>query len=163
MYERLFPLAHSVIPTPGAHVIATGGHKGRSTSGGGGKRIYDPTVIPPCEACKAPRAFECQLMPNLINVIRQARRARENSNADAKNKSRKMQTDEERRAEVAKLVRGETNKSDEDAVANCDMEWGTCMVFSCVENCCRAKNADGNWSNAQVGWKEEYVLVQWDA
>ena len=63
-------------------------------------------------------------MPNLINVIRQARRAQEDSNANAKNKTGKMQTNEERRAEVAKLLRGETSKSDEDAVTNCDMEWG---------------------------------------
>jgi len=99
-----------------------------AASDGDGKRIYHPAIIPPCEACGGPRAFECQLMPNLINVIRQARRAREDSGADAKDKKKKTQTDEERRAEVTKLLRGETNKSDEGEYS--DMGWGTCMVFS---------------------------------
>jgi pre-rRNA-processing protein TSR4 len=165
MYKRLFPLAHSVTPTPGTPVIATGGNEGTSTgaSDGGGKRVYDPTVIPPCDACGGPRAFECQLMPNLINVLRQARRAREDPDARSGRKTKKTQTDEERRAEVVRLLCGETKNYGEEAAENGDMEWGTCMVFSCVQNCCRTKSAEGKWSDAQVVWKDEYVLVQWDA
>lgn len=165
IYKRLFPFAHSVAPAPGTRVIATGGNEGApaGVSDGSGKRVYDPTIIPPCESCGGPRAFECQLMPNLINVLRQARRAREDPDTGDGRKKKKTQTDEERRASVARLLRGEANDSRDEAAEYGDMEWGTCIVFSCAQNCCRTKSANGNWSEAQVVWKDEYVLIQWDA
>ncbi|KAF9245320.1 programmed cell death protein 2 [Melanogaster broomeanus] len=38
------------------------------------------------------------------------------------------------------------------------MEWGTCMVFSCENDCCLG---DGG-KDAKESWREEHVLVQWD-
>jgi len=137
------------------------------------KRTYDPSVIPPCEACGGPRAFECQLMPNLINVFRA-------TSSKTSSKKAPKQTDQERRAEVARLLRSEevatldtvvsgegadTAKED-SAAAKGDMEWGTCMVFSCIADCCRAlddSKGPGVWKDVEAGWKEEVVLVQWDA
>lgn len=96
-------------------------------------------------------------MPNLINILRQARQAQVPKD---ESKTARNQTDEERRADVARLLRGETSSQAEAIV---DMEWGTCMVFSCVQDCCRARDNDGKWSDVNSAWKNEFVLVQWDS
>lgn len=75
-------------------------------------------------------------MPNLINILRN------------EGKGQKL-SDEERRAAVQKALKGGSEKS---------MDWGTCMVFSC-ENDCRV-DADG--VETKDVWREELVLVQWD-
>lgn len=159
-YKRLFPLEHTVTPAPGTRIVATGGKENSATSGNpeSGKRVYDPSSIPPCDACGGPRVFECQLMPNLINVLRQARQAQK-PDTERPGIGKKPQTDEERRAEVARMLRGDPSLP-EDVTS--DMEWGTCMVFSCVKDCCRSKDADGRWHDADSTWKDEFVLVQWD-
>lgn len=113
-------------------------------------------------------------MPNLINVIRAAKKA--SSAKDKKDKStstsKKPQTDEERKAEVARLLLGDSSTSfkagetDEDVEG--DMEWGTVLVFSCAKDCCRVlRSVEGGkskagWEDAKAAWKDEYVLVQWD-
>ncbi|KAJ2919519.1 hypothetical protein MD484_g913, partial [Candolleomyces efflorescens] len=103
------------------------------------KRVYNPSSIPPCPLCGGPRVFECQLMPNLINVL-------SSGSGDEK------LTDEQRRKAVEKVLK----KGDKDARGS--MEWGTCMVFSCEEDCC----LDANQKESKEAWREEYVLVQWD-
>ncbi|KAF6753006.1 programmed cell death protein 2 [Ephemerocybe angulata] len=105
------------------------------------KRVYDPSSVPPCPSCGAPRVFECQLMPNIINVL---------STSDAP--TDKNLTDEERRQAVEKALK----KGDKDARGS--MEWGTCMIFSCENDCC----VDENKKECKESWKEEYVLIQWD-
>lgn len=105
------------------------------------KRTYDPSAVPPCPACGSPRVFECQLMPNLINVL---------SSSDV-GEEKKM-TDEERRKAVERALK----KGDKDARGS--MEWGTCFVFSCEKDCCLGENN----KEAKEAWREEYVLVQWD-
>ncbi|KAJ3720891.1 programmed cell death protein 2 [Lentinula raphanica] len=104
------------------------------------KRTYSPTssILSPCPSCKGKRTFECQLMPNLINILR-----------NTEDTINKKLTDEERRSAVQKLLKGGTEKG---------MEWGTCMIFSC-ENDCRI-DADGK--EIKDVWQEELVLVQWD-
>jgi pre-rRNA-processing protein TSR4 len=94
-------------------------------------RTYDPTSIPTCESCGAKRVFECQLMPNLINVTA------------ASTKSAKPLTDEQRRADVQASLQKHGSRR--------GMEWGTCMVFSCSEDCGKGS-----------AWVEETVLVQWE-
>ena len=76
--------------------------------------------------------FECQLTPNLINVVRSGDAPAEGE-GDAK-------AGAEARAEREKGRDG--------------MEWGTCMVFSCERDC-----SDGPTAGC---WAEELVLVQWD-
>ena len=104
------------------------------------KRSYAPESLPPCPHCKSRRVFECQLMPNLINVLKLPQ--------DSKAQGKK-QTDEERRAEVLKALKGQN-------ATGRGMEWGTCMVFSCEKDC--AATTPG----AATTGREEYVLVQWD-
>lgn len=81
-------------------------------------------------------------MPNLINILRPA----EVSERKGKRKSR-IVSEEERKRELARVLGG---KAQDDE----GMEWGTCMVFSCLSNCCK----DGE----KYGWFEEEVLVQWE-
>lgn len=154
VYKKLWVSEKDIKPVPGAKVVATGGKESINAQGGGeeGRRVYDPSVVPPCEACGSPRVFEMQVMPNLINVFREARKAQSKAKT-------KTQTDEERRAEVARLLRGEEVAEEEG-----DMEWGTILVFSCVKDCCRVGAAgDGKeWTDTQAAWKAEHVLVQWD-
>lgn len=103
------------------------------------KRTYDPKCLTSCPICKSNRVFECQLMPNLINILRTE-------------KTEKL-TDEERRKAVEKALKGG------DAPDIRGMEWGTCMIFSCAKNCCI--DDDGEFE-ARECWREELVLVQWD-
>ena len=85
--------------------------------------------------------FECQLMPNLINVLRSS------SNTPAPEKM----SEEERRKAVQRALSG-----DPGADAGLGMEWGTCMVFSCEKDCC----IDEQGVEARECWREELVLIQ---
>ncbi|KAG2011609.1 hypothetical protein CC2G_011703 [Coprinopsis cinerea AmutBmut pab1-1] len=106
------------------------------------KRTFDPAAVPPCPVCRSKRVFECQLMPNLINVLR------------PKESEPRKQTDEERRKAVEEaLKRG--NKDQRGS-----MEWGTCMVFSCEKDCCFD---DETKEESKFTWREEVVLIQWDS
>lgn len=103
------------------------------------KRVYDASSIPKCPSCGGPRVFECQLMPNLINVF-------------STSSGNENLTDEQRRQAVEKALK----KGDKDAHGS--MEWGTCMVFSCENDCC----LDEHKKESKEAWREEYVLIQWD-
>jgi pre-rRNA-processing protein TSR4 len=105
-------------------------------------------------------------MPNLINVFHASSSWSKNSA-----KAKKSQTDEERRAEVVRVLQGQipaialSESGREGGVGEKgDMEWGTCLVFSCLADCCREKVGEGKieWKEVKAGWKEEFVLVQWD-
>ncbi|KAI0820382.1 programmed cell death protein 2 [Trametes gibbosa] len=128
VFDRLFPLP----PGPPAPVT-----KAAFMVAPPRKRTYVASSIPPCPICKGSRVFECQLMPNLINVLR------------ASEGEQKKLTDEERRAEILRALRNA------GASGRRGMEWGTCMVFSCEKDCSE-EDAGGSI------WREEYVLVQWD-
>lgn len=104
------------------------------------KRTFVASSLPPCPQCQSPRVFECQLMPNLINVLK----VHDANASDGK----KRQTDEERRKEVAELLKGGNTSGRRG------MEWGTCIIFSCQKDCCEEK--------AKSVWREEIVLIQWD-
>ncbi|KAH7914626.1 programmed cell death protein 2 [Hygrophoropsis aurantiaca] len=110
------------------------------------KRSYSSASIPSCPVCKSSRVFECQIMPNLINVLK-------SSNKD--DSAQKPLTDEQRiKAVQEALKKGGDNASDKR-----DMEWGTCMIFSCEKDCCLAEEGA---KDAKECWREEVVLVQWD-
>ncbi|KAF8557745.1 hypothetical protein OG21DRAFT_1505004, partial [Imleria badia] len=108
------------------------------------KRSYSTASIPPCPCCKSSRVFECQLMPNLINVLRKS--------VDDKHLDVRRLTDEQR----IKAVQDALKRNKEPGSRG--MEWGTCMVFSCGNDCCLD---DGGQEDKEC-WREEYVLVQWD-
>ncbi|KAJ7224488.1 programmed cell death protein 2 [Mycena pura] len=132
VFNSLFPLP----PTPPLPVT-----KAVFTVAPPAKRVYDPSSIPTCSVCKSKRVFECQLMPNLINVLR---------STDAEDQGKKL-TDEERR----KLVESEL-KRDSSGVTR-GMEWGTGLIFSCSKDC----SLDDAGKETRESWREEVVLVQW--
>lgn len=107
------------------------------------KRTFNPTSIPPCPHCQSERVFECQLMPNLINVLK--------GSGGKGTEGKKPQTDEERKKEVERMLKG-------GDVERAGMEWGTCLIFSCAKDCCVK---DGGVPTKSC-WREEEVLVQWD-
>jgi len=104
------------------------------------KRTYNPS-IPPCPVCKSRRVFECQLMPNLINVLKSTRED-----------TLKNLTDEERRKTFERLFKVRSGEE------KWGMEWGTCLVFSCEKDC----SVDDVGTETRESWREELVLVQWD-
>lgn len=105
------------------------------------KREYTASAVPRCPVCNSVRVFECQLMPNLINVLRPVEEG---------GKGKKL-TDEERRTELEKALKGD------DEEAKRGMEWGTCLVFSCEKDCCLEEGKEG-----KEAWREEEVYIQWD-
>jgi pre-rRNA-processing protein TSR4 len=74
-------------------------------------------------------------MPNLINVVGSA-------DNDSVGKA-KYATEEQRMMAVRAALQKGTGKG---------MEWGTCMVFSCANDCCEGDEQ----------FAEETVLVQWE-
>ena len=134
VFDRLFP----VPPKPNLPVT-----RPTSMVVPPAKRTYDPSSIPTCPHCHGRRVFECQLMPNLINVLKKA--------DENKGKEKEKQSDEARRKEIEKQL-----KSSAD-VEKVGMEWGTCFVFSCEKDCCVEAGTD-----LKSCWREEVVLVQWD-
>ncbi|KAL0953459.1 hypothetical protein HGRIS_004692 [Hohenbuehelia grisea] len=133
VFETLFPappLPNLPVTKPDFKVIRTP------------KRIYTPSVVPPCPVCQSKRVFECQLMPNLINILR--------TTADQPSSNI---TDEERRNAVQAALK------DRDSDEKRGMEWGTCMVFTCQKDCSLKEGG----LDAKETWKEEFVLVQWDS
>ncbi|KAL4072935.1 programmed cell death protein 2 [Scleroderma yunnanense] len=108
------------------------------------KRSYNTSSIPRCPVCKSSRVFECQLMPNLINILRDTAKEKD---IDVRNL-----TDEQRIKAVQEAL-----KRSKELDSRC-MEWGTCMVFSCEKDCCLSDDGKG----VNECWREECVLVQWD-
>ncbi|KAH7890676.1 programmed cell death protein 2 [Phlebopus sp. FC_14] len=108
------------------------------------KRSYSTRSIPLCPSCKSNRVFECQLMPNLINMLKHSTR-------DTEVDTQKL-TDEQR----IKAVQDAVQRVKEPGSRG--MEWGTCMIFSCENDCC----LDEKGEEANECWREEHVLVQWD-
>jgi pre-rRNA-processing protein TSR4 len=108
------------------------------------KRAYFPnsSIVPNCPICRSKRVFECQLMPNLINVLR-----KQSTNTASQ---KITETDEERRKAVEKALKG---GSDSDS----DMDWGSCLIFSCEIDCC-LNGVQG--AQAKECWREELVLIQ---
>ena len=99
------------------------------------KRAFCSSSVPKCSICGSDRVFECQLMPNLINVLGSA-------SAKGSTKPSKAISDEERRKAVEKELKERSG-----------LEWGTAMVFSCAADCC----PDG-----KEYFAEEEVLIQWE-
>ncbi|TRM65168.1 programmed cell death protein 2 [Schizophyllum amplum] len=153
VYDKLFPLPREpLIQVTGAAFKVTPPVR----------RTYEPASVPACPRCGGPRVFECQLMPNLINVLRAEDEKKEGQGADkgdkndkdaSKNNQDNKTTDAEaRRKELERALKG---GKDADARG---LDWGTCMVFSCAGDCCLGE--DG--AEAKECWREELVMIQAD-
>ncbi|EIN06067.1 hypothetical protein PUNSTDRAFT_73370 [Punctularia strigosozonata HHB-11173 SS5] len=136
VFRKLFP-DPSVNPTPGTAVSVT--RAAFNNTPAAARRTYSPASVPPCPACGGARVFECQLMPNLINVLRPKMAGPERPPAAADGEARRKEVE-------AALKTG------------IGMEWGTCMVFSCERDCCVGQGG----KDEKEAWREEVVLVQWD-
>ena len=78
----------------------------------------------PCEHCGAQRAFECQIMPQLLHFLRIEK-----------------QTKFAPSAEAARLLQRETEHEDQvfRNALNEDIDWGTIDVFTCTGSCQRSE------------------------
>ncbi|CAE6412768.1 unnamed protein product, partial [Rhizoctonia solani] len=124
VYKKLFPPAPIA---PGTQVPVAGPQPVS-------KPTYDPKAIPICEHCKSRRIFECQLMPNVLNLLKKP---------SPKAKQSATEAEEARKKLVAAALGGQ---------GGVGMEWGTCMVFACEKDCCDGRET----------WREEEVWVQWE-
>lgn len=100
------------------------------------KRNFSSSSVPKCSKCGSDRVFECQLMPNLINVLGSV-------SANGSTQPPKAISDAERQKALEKELKERNG-----------MEWGTVMVFSCTADCC---------PGGREHFAEEEVLTQWEA
>lgn len=96
------------------------------------------SLVPPCPRCAAPRVFELQLVPSLINHLSPETLSTTGEKAPKKGKS--AQSEEERKKELARLAGEEAGGE--------GMEWGSIVVFGCKGDC--------------EGFGEEWVGVEWE-
>ncbi|KAF9104734.1 hypothetical protein BGX27_009972 [Mortierella sp. AM989] len=98
--------------------------------------------IPKCPACKGPRGFEFQLMPNLLSML-------DVTSKNYLSQEEKQSLKERKGAQVFDV----------------GMEWGTILVYSCVEDCFgrKVQNEENNGDNQKkVKYFEEVALVQFE-
>ncbi|KAH8795892.1 programmed cell death protein 2 [Flagelloscypha sp. PMI_526] len=121
VFDALFP---KPTPKPGDAVPVTRGDF-KVTSTTPQKRVYSlsspkaQALVPPCPLCSSSRTFECQIMPNLLNLCRKP-------------------------AQVIRKVNEETG--DVSVITkDLGMEWGTCLVFSCEKDCCLPEGNKECW------------------
>ncbi|KIJ55452.1 hypothetical protein M422DRAFT_152016 [Sphaerobolus stellatus SS14] len=95
-------------------------------------RTYQASSVDKCGKCGSPRVFECQLMPNLINVLRVQDKTKET------------------KAEEGSLEEEERRKA---LLSSAGMGWGTVFVFSCSKDCC---DGEESWREelALVQWDD---------
>jgi len=146
VYKRLFPIPP---PEPGSQTTLTKSAFAVRDTNNARKPTYDPSVVAACSSCSGPRTFEFQLMPNLINILHPL------AKSDGNGKTKKV-SEEERKKELARMLGDGGNVKGEGEEEHLSMGWGTCMVFSCVSDCCLLDGKEG-----KTGWYEEEVLVQW--
>ncbi|KAF8983730.1 hypothetical protein BGZ46_009692 [Entomortierella lignicola] len=98
--------------------------------------------IPRCPACKGPRGFEFQLMPNLLSML-------DVTSKKYLSEDEKQSLKERKGAQVFEI----------------GMEWGTILVYSCVEDCFgkKAQSEESSSDNQhKVKYFEEVALVQFE-
>src|SRR5712672_2475672 len=100
------------------------------------RRGYSATSVPFCSHCSSRRVFECQLMPNLINIL---------GGSSSAGGGDSTTTDEQRKETLRQLLKGDPDGR--------GMEWGTVLVFSCEKDCCQGpivKEKQGTWTEEVV-------------
>ncbi|CAG8586430.1 4546_t:CDS:2 [Ambispora leptoticha] len=103
---------------------------------GGQPLLYNQnylTRIPPCKNCGKDRVFEFQLMPNILYALSTSHYA-------------KVQGDDHNNIYQFDL----------------GMEWGTVMIFTCMNDCNNHANDVNENNNTKTSYYEEYVFVQYE-
>ncbi|KAG8681630.1 hypothetical protein FRC09_017350 [Ceratobasidium sp. 395] len=121
VYKKLFPPAP---PAPGAAIAVTNAVHAVNPPAPP-RPSYDPSGVAPCGHCGGRRVFECQLMPNIINLLKRTQTGSDES-------------EEGRKKFVAAALGGQ---------GGLGMEWGTCMVFVCEADCCDGREC---WREEEV-------------
>lgn len=145
-------------------------------------RSYDPSRIPPCEACGSRRTFELQLMPALVHTLRADKIQGAESEKDLATNDDDANVDAESRrrrdleAALGRRLAPQPDKdgitrSKGDAAAAADgsstvaaggktgLCWSTAMVFVCEKDCCIPRPEEGKDGET---WREEWVGTQFE-
>ena len=136
------PLAYS--STSNVHSTLFSSKAGAASAAAAKRGVYDSARVPPCSRCKGPRAFEMQLVPGLLNLLRADEIAAAGGSTAAPTAGAGADSDEARRRELERLLSAQ-RKADEQT----GMEWGVVDMFSCEAGC------GGPWA-------EEFVAVEWE-
>ncbi|KAG9100892.1 hypothetical protein FRC06_003573 [Ceratobasidium sp. 370] len=121
VYKKLFPPGSVA---PGTAIAVTNAAHAVSPLAPP-RPTYDPSAVAPCGHCGGRRVFECQLMPNIINLLKRQQAGSDDS-------------EEGRKKLVAAALGGQ---------GGLGMEWGTCMVFVCEADCCDGREC---WREEEV-------------
>eukprot|EP00981_Chlorochromonas_danica_P005621 scaffold1160_cov174-Ochromonas_danica.AAC.21 len=109
------------------------------------KQEQGQLVVPTCSKCGEPRAFEFQIMPQLLyylEVDKETNIVKEEI-SDNNNGSGQQETEEAKKDESAKKVSMKAVNRKQ-----MDLNWGTVDIYTCVGNCCPG------------GYIEEHVVMQ---
>lgn len=173
VFKNLWPKEKSNGPTSIHPSKAQGGQAAAQ------RGAYDPSRVPPCEACGGKRTFEVQLMPNLVNTLR-ADNIADDKTASKPSDSASTDAQTKRRLELeAALGRSlpaqpsadgitrtaaPTSGSDSVLTRKTGLCWSTAFVFVCEKDCCLPRTDDDSGSNGKEGetWREEWVGVQFE-
>ncbi|PWN43670.1 hypothetical protein IE81DRAFT_322069 [Ceraceosorus guamensis] len=168
-YDKLWPRAKSKI--------------GADRSVAAAARPFNPSSVPPCEACGGARDFELQLMPNLINLLRPENvvdSASATSDGEAK-AAQKLTVDQARRRDIEQalgrklqlppdadgITRTAPQLSDAELEAEklamqarTGLGFATAFIFTCQKDCCLPRSDEA--AAQEETWREEWVAMQWE-
>jgi len=139
---------------------------------------HQPKDIPPCPYCHAPRAFEFQLMPQMLNFLHANRKASSSSpgNNNSTNNDKKESAKQaimtaetiistvdpsqippslvDAKANAMKVMKQELIQEDSNTV-----DWGVVAIYTCTKSC--SGNEDTTAVTPQLGvYREEFAWVQ---
>lgn len=173
LYDALWPKQKQ-----GAGITTVGrGAAAAAAANAANGRSYDPSKVPPCEACGSKRTFELQLMPALVHTLRADKIQDADASQEGAKDSDAQQLDAEarrRRDLEAALGRRLAPKPDADGISRSGGEeaakasavasggktglcWSTAMVFVCEKDCCIPREEQEGES-----WREEWCGLQFE-
>jgi len=137
---------------------------------------HQPAEIPPCPYCHAPRAFEFQLMPQMLNFLRDSRPMALASPAETTNtyqaakhaliaaQSIIANTDPSQippsfadtKAKAMEVLQADLYKGDDYLV-----DWGIVAIYSCTKSCSGGMAAGkGQGPHGLGAYREEFAWLQ---
>eukprot|EP00797_Seminavis_robusta_P003600 Sro1227_g254300.2 (253) ;mRNA; r:14921-15679 len=143
------------------------------------RSTHQPTEIPPCPYCQAPRAFEFQLMPQMLHFLHANRRQNttQNQSEQAKKNETAKQALIAAQSIIANSDPSQIPPSFVDAKAKAmqaleqDLEqhgsnrvdWGVVAIYTCTASCSSDdgnNNATDKKNDGGPAYREEFVWLQ---